>query len=102
VNIYPQEVENLLVVHPEVADCAVFGVPDEDMGEQVKAVVQPFREGAGTPELARRLLDYCRAELSHVKCPRTIDFADELPRHPTGKLYKRLLKARYWDTTTDP
>lgn len=101
VNIYPQEVENLLVMHPEVADCAVFGVPDEDMGEQVKAVVQPLEAGAGTAELAGRLLDYCRAELSHVKCPRSIDFADELPRHPTGKLYKRLLKARYWETPTD-
>jgi long-chain acyl-CoA synthetase len=96
VNIYPQEVENLLVTHPKVADAAVFGVPNEEFGEEVKAVVQPLDPAAAGPALAEELLAFCRARLSHVKCPRTIDFEAELPRHPTGKLYKRLLKDRYW------
>ena len=96
VNIYPQEAENVLVTHPKVADAAVIGVPNEEFGEEVKAVVQPLEGVEGTPELERELLEYCRAHLSHVKCPRSVDFEDELPRHPTGKLYKRLLKDRYW------
>lgn len=96
VNVYPQEAENLLVTHPRVQDAAVIGVPDEEFGEQVKAVVQPLDMAEAGPELARELLDYCRARLSHVKCPRSVDFEAELPRHPTGKLYKRLLKDRYW------
>jgi long-chain acyl-CoA synthetase len=96
VNIYPQEVENLLVTHPKVADVAVFGVPNEEFGEEVKAVVQPLEPREAGPALAEELLAFCRARLSHVKCPRSIDFESELPRHPTGKLYKRLLKDRYW------
>ncbi|WP_406288301.1 acyl-CoA synthetase [Embleya sp. NBC_00896] len=95
VNIYPQEVENLLALHPAIADVAVFGVPDEEMGEQVKAVVQPAEGAVAGPELARELIDYCRARLAHYKCPRSLDFRAELPRHPTGKLYKRLLIDEY-------
>ena len=96
VNIYPQEAENLLVTHPKVMDVAVFGVPDEEFGEAVKAVVQPIDMGEAGPELEQELIDYCRDHLSHIKCPRSVDFEAELPRHPTGKLYKRLLRDRYW------
>jgi acyl-CoA synthetase (AMP-forming)/AMP-acid ligase II len=96
VNIYPQEAENLLVTHPKVLDCAVFGVPDEEMGEQVKAVVQPVDWDTVGPELEAELLAFCRDRLAHYKCPRSVDFEAELPRHETGKLYKRLLRDRYW------
>ena len=96
VNIYPQEAENALITHDAVIDVAVFGVPNEEFGEEVKAVVQPRDMADATPELAIELMDYCRNQLSHVKCPRSIDFREELPRHPTGKLYKRLLKDEYW------
>jgi len=96
VNIYPQEVENLLITHPDVADVAVFGVPNADFGEEVKAVVQPKRwERAGT-EFETELIDWCREQLADVKCPRSVDFERELPRAETGKLYKKELKARYW------
>jgi acyl-CoA synthetase (AMP-forming)/AMP-acid ligase II len=97
VNIYPQETENLLVTHPKVMDVAVFGVPNEDFGEEVKAVVQPIHWEDAGPELEAELIDFCRDNISHIKCPKTIDFEQELPRHPTGKLYKRLLKDRYWE-----
>ena len=96
VNIYPQEAENLLINHPKVMDCAVFGVPNDEFGEEVKAVVQPRDMSDAGPQLAEELLAYCRQNLSTLKCPRTIDFEAELPRHPTGKLYKRLLRDRYW------
>ncbi|QXC62694.1 AMP-binding protein [Aquihabitans sp. G128] len=96
VNVYPQEAENILAMHPAVADAAVFGIPDDDFGEAVKAVVQPVDPAAAGPELAAELIAHCRAHLADVKCPRTVDFRDELPRHPTGKLYKRLLKDEYW------
>ena len=96
VNIYPQECENLLITHPKVADAAVFGVPNEDLGEEVKAVVQPIPGVAHTPELAAELINFCRQHLAHLKCPRTVDFSDQLPRLPTGKLYKRLLRDAYW------
>jgi acyl-CoA synthetase (AMP-forming)/AMP-acid ligase II len=96
VNIYPQETENVLVTHPKVYDVAVIGVPNEDFGEEVKAVVQPVDPADAGPELERELIDWCRERLSHLKCPRSVDFEAELPRHPTGKLYKRLLKDRYW------
>jgi len=99
VNVYPQESENLLVTHPSVIDVAVFGVPNDEFGEEVKAVVQPVEmpadpEAAG--ELERELIRFCREHLADVKCPRSVDFREELPRHPTGKLYKRLLKDEYW------
>ncbi len=96
VNIYPQEAENLLVTHPKVADVAVIGVPNEEFGEEVKAVVQPINWSDAGPELEQELIAFCRKELSAIKCPRSIDFDQELPRHPTGKLYKRLVRNRYW------
>jgi len=96
VNIYPQECENLLITHPKVADAAVFGVPNEDMGEEVKAVIQPMPGIAPDAELAAELIAFCREHLAGVKCPRSVDFEVELPRLPTGKLYKRLLRDRYW------
>jgi acyl-CoA synthetase (AMP-forming)/AMP-acid ligase II len=97
VNIYPQETENLLATHPAVLDVAVIGVPNEDLGEEVKAVVQPVDPSTGGPELERELITFCRVNLAHFKCPRSIDFVDQLPRLPTGKLYKRLLRDRYWE-----
>ncbi len=96
VNIYPQECENLLVTHPKVADAAVFGVPNEDLGEEVKAVIQVMPDFTPDAALADELIAFCHEHLSHQKCPRSIDFEDELPRLPTGKLYKRLLRDRYW------
>ncbi|MBI1212923.1 MAG: AMP-binding protein [Alphaproteobacteria bacterium] len=96
VNIYPQEAENVLITHPKVADVAVIGVPNEDFGEEVKAVVQPMNWADAGPAFGEELLAYCRAQLSPIKCPRTVDFERELPRHPTGKLYKRLIRDRYW------
>jgi acyl-CoA synthetase (AMP-forming)/AMP-acid ligase II len=100
VNIYPQETENLLSTHPAVADVAVIGVPNEEMGEEVKAVVQPAAGHAPGPDLERALIGFCRQHLAHFKCPRSVDFVDELPRLPTGKLYKRLLRDRYWEGHT--
>ena len=96
VNIYPQEAENLLVTHPKVLDVAVFGVPNEEFGEEVKAVVQPRDMAHAGKALEQELIAFCREHLSAIKCPRSIDFEAELPRHPTGKLYKRLLRDRYW------
>ena len=96
VNIYPQETENLLITHPKVADVAVIGVPNEDFGEEVKAVVQPMDWNQVGDELAAELITFCKENLSAIKCPRSVDFDKELPRHPTGKLYKRLVRDRYW------
>ncbi|CAN5854011.1 acyl-CoA synthetase [soil metagenome] len=96
VNIYPQEIENRLITHPRVADVAVIGAPCPEMGERVVAVVQPVDMAEAGEDLAAELTAWCRAELSGVKTPRQIDFAAELPRHATGKLYKRLLRDRYW------
>ena len=97
VNIYPAEIENVLSVHPKVADIAVFGLPHEDWGEEVKAVVQPAEGCTGGDELATELLDYARRRLAKFKLPRSVDFTDELPRDPNGKLYKRRLKESYRD-----
>lgn len=96
VNIYPQEIENHLVTHPAVADVAVVGAPHDEMGEQVVAVVQPMAGIEAGPALAEELAAFCRQSLSGVKTPRRFDFVDELPRHPTGKLYKRLIRDKYW------
>jgi long-chain acyl-CoA synthetase len=100
VNIYPQEIENLLITHPRVADAAVFGVPNDELGEEVKAVVQPADMRDAGPALAEELREFCRQHLARFKCPRTIDFTVELPRAPTGKLYKRLLRDEYWKGRT--
>ena len=96
VNVYPQETENLLITHPKVSDCAVIGVPNEEFGEEVKAIIEPINWSERGNELEDELINFCKENLSSIKCPKTIDFEKELPRHPTGKLYKRLLKDRYW------
>jgi long-chain acyl-CoA synthetase len=96
VNIYPQAIEDALVTHPKVADVAVFGVPHAEMGEAVKAVIEPAPGHAPSDELAAELLDYARGRLAHYMTPRSIDFIAEMPRLPTGKLYKRLLRDAYW------
>ncbi|MFN0160685.1 MAG: AMP-binding protein [Burkholderiales bacterium] len=95
-NIYPQECENLLITHPKVADAAVFGVPDDDLGEVVKAVVQAAPGTAADAALEAELITFCKLHLASIKCPRSIDFTNELPRLPTGKLYKRVLRDPYW------
>ncbi len=100
VNIYPQEAENVLIDHPLVADVAVIGVPNEDFGEEVKAVVQLVDPARASPEIAAELIAHCRQHLAAIKCPRSIDFDPALPRHETGKLYKRLIKDRYWGNRT--
>ena len=92
VNIYPQEIENVMVMHPSVSDVAVFGVPNDDFGEEVKAVVQPATGIEPTAELRTELLAYCRQHLAGYKIPRSIDFVDELHRDPAGKLFKRRLR----------
>ena len=96
VNIYPQEVENCLAAHPRIDDVAVIGVPHEDMGEEVKAVVQLAPGESPSPALERELIEYVRERIAHYKAPRSIDFVDELPRLDNGKIYKRLLRERYW------
>ncbi len=96
VNIYPREIEDALITHPKVADVAVFGIPNEDFGEEVKAAVQLMPGLEGSAELERELLDFCRERIARFKCPRSVDFEAELPRLPTGKLYKRLLRDPYW------
>jgi Acyl-CoA synthetases (AMP-forming)/AMP-acid ligases II len=96
VNIYPQETEDVLITHPAIADVAVFGVPNEEMGEEVKAVVQPHDMAQAGKALEGELIAYCRERLSAIKCPKSIDFAAELPRTPTGKLVKRHLREKYW------
>jgi fatty-acyl-CoA synthase len=96
VNIYPQETEDVLLSHPAVLDTAVIGVPNEDFGEEVKAVVQLMPSVTKSDRLAQSLIDYCRQHLSPIKCPRSVDFQDDLPRSATGKLYKRKLRDLYW------
>ena len=100
VNIYPREVEDVLLGHPAVEDVAVFGVPNAEFGEEVKAAVQLVRRPDGTVPAVdvQELIDFCRARLAHLKCPRSIDFHAELPRHQTGKIYKAELKRPYWQT----
>jgi long-chain acyl-CoA synthetase len=97
VNIYPQEAENVLAGHPAVVDVAVFGVPDPEMGEAVKAVVLPQDPSSADAALGAELIDFCRRHLASYKCPRTVDFVSELPRDPNGKLFKRLVRDRYWE-----
>ena len=101
VNIYPREIEDVLVMHPLVDDVAVIGVPNADMGEEVKAVVQLVPGADASPELADELIAFCRERLTHYKCPKTVDFDPALPRLPTGKLYKRIVRNRYWGEQTN-
>jgi long-chain acyl-CoA synthetase len=96
VNIYPQEIEQALITHPAVLDIAVFGVPNEEFGEEVKAVVQPADLKRDHDEMEREILDFARTKLAGFKCPRTVDFIDDFPRLPTGKLYKQKLREKYW------
>jgi acyl-CoA synthetase (AMP-forming)/AMP-acid ligase II len=98
VNIYPQEAENVLSTHPAVFDVAVFGVPNPDFGEEVKAVVQPVdmpAPGQATNDLEAQLIDFCKTQLADVKCPRSIEFREDLPRDPSGKMLKQRLRAEY-------
>jgi acyl-CoA synthetase (AMP-forming)/AMP-acid ligase II len=96
VNIYPQEIEDALVLHPAVQDVAVFGVPNADFGEEVKAVVELAPDQTPSESIADDLIAYAKVHLAGYKVPRSVDFTDVLPRLPTGKLYKRLLKDQYW------
>ena len=100
VNIYPQETEDVLIIHPKVADAAVFGVPNDDLGEEVKAVVQVMPGVVPGPDIAAELIAFCGQRLARQKVPWSIDFEAELPRLPTGKLYKRILRDRYWENKT--
>lgn len=95
VNIYPQEAENVLMGHPKIADVAVFGIPNSEFGEEVKAVVQLRNHAQASNALAAELIDYCRERISHIKCPRSVDFMETLPRLDNGKLYKQKLKNNY-------
>jgi fatty-acyl-CoA synthase len=96
VNIYPQEAENVLIMHPKVADVAVFGVPNAEFGEEVKAVIELNDPADASPAVERELIAYCTERLAKLKCPRSIDFDAKLPRSESGKLYKRQVKERYW------
>ena len=96
-NIYPAEIESELIMHPKVADVAVFGIPHDDWGEEVKAVVEPIDASAGGPELEAEILTWCKDRLAKYKTPKSIDFTNEMPRDPNGKLYKRKLRDPYWE-----
>lgn len=95
VNIYPQEAEDLLITHPKVLDAAVFGIPDDQMGQAVKGVVQTVDLADATDDFAAELLDWLRNRLAHYKCPRSLSFEAQLPRTDTGKLYKQELVKNY-------
>ena len=96
VNIYPQEIEDAMLLHPQVADVAVFGIPNEEFGEEVKAVIQLEQADQANDALAEELIKFARENLAHYKCPKSVDFMEQLPRLDTGKLYKKPLKDKYW------
>jgi len=95
-NIYPAEIENVLITHPKVADCSVFGIPNDDWGEEVKAAVQLISTAEQSEELHEDILAFCGQRLAKMKLPKSIDYMPELPRDPNGKLYKRKLRDPYW------
>jgi len=97
VNIYPAEIENVLLIHPKIADVAVFGIPHPDWGEEVKAVVQPVDDVATSDALTQEILGFCVDKLAKYKTPRSVDYVEEMPRDPNGKLYKRKLRDPYWE-----
>jgi long-chain acyl-CoA synthetase len=97
INIYPAEIEGCIQEHPQVADIAVFGIPDDELGEQIKAVVQPLPGVEGDDALRASIMEHVQTRLGKYKWPRSIDFMDELPREPTGKLLKRKLRDPYWE-----
>jgi long-chain acyl-CoA synthetase len=96
-NIYPAEIEGVLLSHPKVGDAAVFGIPHDDWGEEVKAVIEPAEGVAGDEALAEEILTFCAGKLAKFKTPKSIDFTNEMPRDPNGKLYKRKLRDPYWE-----
>jgi long-chain acyl-CoA synthetase len=96
-NIYPAEIESVLLSHPKVGDAAVFGIPHDDWGEEVKAVIEPAEGVAGDDALAEEIMAFCAGKLAKFKTPKSIDFTDEMPRDPNGKLYKRKLRDPYWE-----
>ena len=97
VNIYPAEIEGVLINHESVIDAAVFGIPNEEFGAEVKAAIQ-LVEGVSVHDgLATEIIDHCREHLAGFKVPKSIDFERQLPRHPTGKLLKRILRDKYWE-----
>jgi long-chain acyl-CoA synthetase len=96
-NIYPAEIESVLLSHPKVGDAAVFGIPHEDWGEEVKAVIEPAEGVEADDALAEEILAFCADKLAKFKTPKTIDFTTEMPRDPNGKLYKRKLRDPYWE-----
>jgi len=96
-NIYPAEIENVLLSHPKVGDAAVFGIPHEDWGEEVKAVIEPAEGVEGNDALAAEILAFCADKVARFKTPKSIDFTTEMPRDPNGKLYKRKLRDPYWE-----
>lgn len=102
VNIYPAEIESALLAHPAVADAAAFGIPHDDWGEEVKAVVEPAPGHEPGPDLAAALLAHCADRLAGYKRPKSVDFITEMPRDPNGKLYKRRLREPYWEGRTRP
>ncbi|MGH2519317.1 MAG: AMP-binding enzyme, partial [Chloroflexota bacterium] len=96
VNIYPIEIENVIIGHPKVLDVAVFGIPNEEWGEEIKAVIEPVPGDEAGPSLAADILAYCDGKMARYKLPKSIDFVAAMPRDPSGKLYKRKLREPYW------